>query len=37
MKRVLRFIGKLIECNRLHKAGYGLIGRQCFHWRHNGE
>jgi hypothetical protein len=26
------FIGKIIECNRVHKLRYGLIGRQCRHW-----
>jgi hypothetical protein len=32
LNRTRLFIGKMIECYRLHKLGYGLIGRQCRHW-----
>lgn len=33
VNRVRLFIGKMIECNRLHKFRYGLGGRKCYHWK----
>jgi hypothetical protein len=35
--KIRKFIGKIIACHILHKFGYGLGGRKCYHWSNDGR